>query len=99
VSYSRKWSRSPRDYAEHGAGKVAEERPDAWNPPPDGRLWLPEEAAAFLQVPRSLVMSLTRKNLPCVNVGRFVRFRKEALEQWARGGGSATKQGVRRGDH
>lgn len=65
-----------------------------------GALWLPEEAAAFLRVPRSQVMTLVRKDfLPCVRVGRFIRFREEDLDAWAKNGGSVPKEGVTRGDH
>jgi excisionase family DNA binding protein len=73
---------------------------DLVNLPDDGRLWLPEEAAVFLKVPRSLIMALARKDLlPCVRVGRFIRYRREDLEAWAKGGGSVPREGVRRGDH
>jgi excisionase family DNA binding protein len=62
---------------------------------PHGVLWLPEEAAEFLRVPRSLVMELVRKELlPVVRVGRFVRFRREDLDAWAAKGG-ASSGGIR----
>jgi len=66
--------------------------------PDDGALWLPDEAAEFLRVPRSHVMELARRGcLPLVRVGRFVRFRKEDLEAWAAKGGAHSGEGVRHG--
>jgi len=66
--------------------------PDALH---DGeRLWLPEEAAQFLRVPRSLVMELVRRNrLPAVRVGRRIRFNKQDLIAWAAKGGAGPARG------
>jgi excisionase family DNA binding protein len=61
-------------------------------------LLLPEEAATFLKVTRTLVMDLARRGaLPCVHVGRFIRFRQEDLEAWAAKGGAHSGEGVRNG--
>ena len=65
---------------------------------PQGSLLLPEEAAEFLRVPRSQVMELARRRLlPCVHVGRFVRFRQQDLDVWAEKGGAHSELGVRHG--
>ncbi len=65
----------------------------------EGALLLPEEAAAYFRITRAQVMALVRKDLlPCVRIGRFVRFRKEDLDAWAKNGGSL-KEGERHGDH
>jgi len=63
-----------------------------------GLLLLPEEAAQFLRVPRSQVMELARRSLlPCVRVGRFIRFRREDLDAWAaKGGAHGSSEGPRK---
>lgn len=62
----------------------------------NGPLWIPEEAAAFLRVPRSHVMELARRNLlPTVHVGRFVRFREQDLLAWAAKGGASPSERTR----
>jgi excisionase family DNA binding protein len=48
------------------------------------RLLTPDDVAALLGVPRSMVYTLARRgDLPTVRVGdRYVRFRAEAVDQW-----------------
>jgi excisionase family DNA binding protein len=49
----------------------------------DGPLLRPEEAAALLSVKKSWVYDAVRTgNLPCIRVGRHIRFTREMLEEW-----------------
>jgi excisionase family DNA binding protein len=51
--------------------------------PLDGPLLRPEEAAALLSVKTSWVYDAVRTNkLPCVRVGRHIRFTRSMLEEW-----------------
>jgi excisionase family DNA binding protein len=51
--------------------------------PGNSRLLAPEEAAELLVVTPRQVLALARAGeLPCVKVGRFVRFRRESLDRW-----------------
>ena len=46
-----------------------------------------EEAAKALNVPRSWLYERTRKNaVPCVRVGKYIRFDLDQLLAWARSG-------------
>lgn len=75
---------------------MKEDRDPQRAPRADGALWLPEEAADFLRVPRSLIMELARRNqLPVVRVGRHYRFRRQDLDAWAAKGGASPSGGAR----
>ncbi len=51
--------------------------------PLDGPLLRPEEVAALLSVKTSWVYDAVRNgNLPCIRVGRHIRFTRAMLEQW-----------------
>ena len=51
--------------------------------PPDDRLLTAEEVAAFMRVTRSWVYAETRRDgLPHVRLGRYVRYRRSAIERW-----------------
>lgn len=51
--------------------------------PLDGPLLRPEEAAALLSVKTSWVYDAVRSGkLPCVRVGRHIRFTRGMLEDW-----------------
>lgn len=51
--------------------------------PLDGPLLRPEEAAALLSVKTSWVYDAVRTGkLPCVRVGRHIRFTRGMLEEW-----------------
>jgi excisionase family DNA binding protein len=51
--------------------------------PLDGPLLRPEEAAALLSVKTSWVYDAVRTGkLPCVRVGRHIRFTRIMLENW-----------------
>lgn len=46
-----------------------------------------DETATFLKVPRSWVYSRTRRNaIPCVRVGKYLRFDLAEIDMWARAG-------------
>jgi excisionase family DNA binding protein len=46
-----------------------------------------EEAAKTLNVPRSWLYERTRKNaVPCIRVGKYVRFDLDQLLAWAKAG-------------
>ena len=46
-----------------------------------------DEAAKVLNVPRSWLYERTRKNaVPCVRIGKYVRFDWDQLLAWARSG-------------
>jgi excisionase family DNA binding protein len=46
-----------------------------------------DEAAKALNVPRSWLYERTRKNaVPCVRIGKYVRFDLDQLLAWARSG-------------
>jgi excisionase family DNA binding protein len=50
-----------------------------------GRLLTADELAARWQVPKSHVYRLTREGkLPAVPLGRYYRYRPEAIEAWER---------------
>ena len=54
------------------------------------RLLTAEDLAARWQVPASQVYRLTRAHrLPVVRLGRYYRYRLEAVEEFERGGGGA----------
>jgi excisionase family DNA binding protein len=49
------------------------------------RLLTADEVAARLGVPKSWVWARARANqIPCVPLGRYRRFREDALERWIR---------------
>jgi len=51
--------------------------------PPEDRLLTAEEVAAFMRVTRSWVYAETRRDgLPHVRLGRYVRYRRSAIERW-----------------
>jgi excisionase family DNA binding protein len=51
--------------------------------PLDGPLLRPEQAAALLSVKTSWVYDAVRTGkLPCVRVGRHIRFTRSMLESW-----------------
>jgi excisionase family DNA binding protein len=53
--------------------------------PLDGPLLRPEQVAALLSVKTSWVYDAVRTGrLPCVRVGRHIRFTRPMLEQWLR---------------
>lgn len=53
------------------------------NPLPSERLLTAGEVAALLQVTRSWVYEQTRRNrMPHVRLGRYVRYRRSAVEAW-----------------
>lgn len=59
--------------------------------PLDGPLLRPEEAAALLSVKTSWVYDAARTGkLPCLRVGRHIRFTRAMLEKWL---GSRVAQG------
>ena len=42
-----------------------------------------QELAAWLKVPKSWVYDRTRNGrIPCVKMGKYVRFNKEEIEEW-----------------
>ena len=52
--------------------------------PLDGTLLRPEEAAALLSVKTSWVYDAVRTGkLPCLRVGRHIRFTRAMLEEWS----------------
>lgn len=58
---------------------------------PSERLLTAGEVAALLQVTRSWVYEQTRRNrMPHVRLGRYVRYRRSAVEAWIAGLESAT---------
>jgi excisionase family DNA binding protein len=64
-------------------GDVAEGRIVPAIRPLDGPLLRPEEAAALLSVKTSWVYDAVRTNkLPCLRVGRHIRFTRAMLEEW-----------------
>jgi excisionase family DNA binding protein len=49
----------------------------------DGPLLRPDQAAALLAVKTSWVYDAVRTgNLPCIRVGRHIRFTRAMLEEW-----------------
>jgi excisionase family DNA binding protein len=53
------------------------------------RLLTAGELAARWQVPKQHVYRLTRQGaVPVVRLGRYFRYRVEAIEEWERGGGA-----------
>ena len=55
--------------------------------PLDGPLLRPEEAAALLSVKTSWVYDAARTGkLPCLRVGRHIRFTRSMLEAWLSAG-------------
>lgn len=54
-----------------------------------------EQLAERFQVPKSHVWRLARDGaLPSVRLGRYVRFRLDAIEEFERGGGTAAERAV-----
>lgn len=52
----------------------------------DGPLLKPEQAAALLAVKTSWVYDAVRTGrLPCIRVGRHIRFTRGMLEEWVQG--------------
>lgn len=44
-----------------------------------------DEVAAYIGVPTSWVRARARRNeIPCVRLGHYVRFRREAIDDWIR---------------
>lgn len=69
--------------------RQADESPAGVMRPPlrplDGPLLRPEEAAALLSVKVSWVYDAVRTGkLPCIRVGRHIRFTRAMLEEWLR---------------
>jgi excisionase family DNA binding protein len=57
------------------------------------RLLTAGEVSRMLQVTRARVYELARLGLiPCVHIGRQVRFEETALREWVSRGGSAEKR-------
>lgn len=57
------------------------------------RLLTASEVAQMLQVTRNRVYELARSGrIPCVHIGRQVRFEESALREWMTRGGSIEKQ-------
>jgi excisionase family DNA binding protein len=53
------------------------------------RLLSAEQVAERWGVPKSQVWHLARtEQVPCVRLGRYVRFREAAIDQWERDGGT-----------
>jgi excisionase family DNA binding protein len=53
----------------------------------DSPLLKPEQAAELLAVRTSWIYEAVRTNrLPCLRIGRHIRFTREMLEQWLREG-------------
>ncbi len=51
-------------------------------PPGPGQLWEARHVAALLSVPVSWVREQTRRGvIPCVRLGRYVRYRREDVER------------------
>jgi excisionase family DNA binding protein len=51
----------------------------------DSPLLKPEEAAELLAVRTSWIYEAVRTNrMPCLRIGRHIRFTREMLEQWLR---------------
>jgi excisionase family DNA binding protein len=49
----------------------------------EDRLWRPEKAAWYLDVKLSWVYEAVRAGrLPCLRVGRHIRFRRHMLDEW-----------------
>jgi len=58
-----------------------------------GRLLTAEELGERWQVPKAHVYRLAREGrLPTVNLGRYKRWRLEAIEAFERGGGAAANE-------
>jgi excisionase family DNA binding protein len=52
----------------------------------DNPLLKPEQAAELLAVRTSWIYEAVRTNrLPCLRIGRHIRFTREMLEEWLRG--------------
>jgi excisionase family DNA binding protein len=50
---------------------------------PQEALLTPEEVAAMLRVARKTVVVMARENkLPCIRIGRFVRFDRQQIARW-----------------
>jgi excisionase family DNA binding protein len=57
--------------------------PPAEAQPTDDQLLTADEVATFMRVTRSWVYAETRRNgLPHVRLGRYVRYRRSAIEHW-----------------
>jgi excisionase family DNA binding protein len=51
--------------------------------PTNDQLLTADEVAAFMRVTRAWVYAETRRNaLPHLRLGRYVRYRRSAIEQW-----------------
>ncbi len=59
--------------------------PDTSRPPSDDRLLLAADVARLLQVTPAWVYAETRqRRLPHIRLGRYVRYRRDAIEDWLR---------------
>ncbi|MHB1682959.1 MAG: helix-turn-helix domain-containing protein [Bacilli bacterium] len=64
------------------------------------RLWTVAEVAERLELTEDAVYRLARqKILPCVRIGRMIRFDEQALDEWIRNGGQAWEGGWRKTTH
>jgi excisionase family DNA binding protein len=60
-----------------------QQQPDTTARSLDGPLLRPEQAAALLAVKTSWIYDAVRAgNLPCIRVGRHIRFTRAMLEEW-----------------
>ena len=50
------------------------------------RLMTPDEIAAVLRIARKTVIAMAReRRIPCVRIGRFVRFDQGEIQRWIDG--------------
>lgn len=58
---------------------------------------LPQEVAALLRLPKNTVYEHARTGLlPCVRIGRAMRFRRSDIEAWLESGGATFEGGWRK---
>ena len=58
-------------------------QPSSVSRPLEGPLLRPDQAAALLSVKKSWVYDAVRTgSLPCIRVGRHIRFTRAMLEEW-----------------
>lgn len=70
---------------QNGTGPAGELRPPVR--PLDGPLLTPDRAAELLAVKTSWIYEATRAGpLPCIRLGRHIRFTRTMLEEWLTGG-------------